>query len=171
MSYGEPQASVEDRTGPLVSVGPNRPVTPCWQARWCRFPQRLPTPPPDIRAGQRPTDPTSTAARVRTYRRIPGGRRRRQRAANAFALVTGLWPPNLMTAKTEAFWIPPPGILRGPLTGVSAGQGPFSTLWQVKDSNLRSFRDGFTDQRRQACDQRQCLSPRQLPCVFPTDSR
>ena len=27
-SYGEPQASVEDRKGPLVSVGPNRLVTP-----------------------------------------------------------------------------------------------------------------------------------------------
>ena len=45
------------------------------------------------------------------------------------------------------------------------------TWWQVKDSNLRSFRDGFTDQRRQACDQRKCRSQRQLACVFPTDSR
>ena len=30
---------------------------------------------------------------------------------------------------------------------------------------------GNTDHRRQACDQRQCLSPSQLPCVFHTDSR
>ena len=37
-------------------------------------------------------------------------------------------------------------------------KGPFSTWWQVKDSNLRSFRDGFTDQRRQAADQRKRLS-------------
>jgi hypothetical protein len=46
-----------------------------------------------------------------------------------------------------------------------------STQWQVKDSNLRSFRDGFTDQGRQACDQRECPVPQQLACVFPTDSR
>ena len=45
------------------------------------------------------------------------------------------------------------------------------TRWQVKDSNLRSSRDGFTDQRRQARDQRQCLSPNKLPGVFPTDTR
>ena len=45
------------------------------------------------------------------------------------------------------------------------------TWWQVKDSNLRSFRDGFTDHRHQASDQRQCLSPSKLPGVFPTDSR
>ena len=45
------------------------------------------------------------------------------------------------------------------------------TRWQVKDSNLRSFRDGFTDHRRQGRDQRECLSAEQLPCVFPTDTR
>ena len=37
------------------------------------------------------------------------------------------------------------GYMREALTGVSAGQGPSrGTGWQVKDSNLRSFRDGFT---------------------------
>jgi hypothetical protein len=41
----------------------------------------------------------------------------------------------------------------------------------VKDSNLRSFRDGIADQRRHACDQRKCVSTRQLTCVFPTNSR
>ena len=55
------------------------------------------------------------------------------------------------------------------LTGVSAG--PFSTWWQVKDSNLRSFRDGFIVHERQAGEQRQWLSTNTLPCVFPTDSR
>ena len=39
---------------------------------------------------------------------------------------------------------PEPDTVRGPLTVVSAGQGPSYTWWQVKDSNLRSFRDGFT---------------------------
>src|SRR5450759_2748876 len=46
-----------------------------------------------------------------------------------------------------------------------------TTCWQVKDSNLRSFRDGFTVHERQAGEQRQCLSTNTLPCVFPTDSR
>jgi len=46
-----------------------------------------------------------------------------------------------------------------------------STWWQVKDSNLRSFRDGFTDHRLRTRDQHQRLSPDKLPGVFPTDSR
>src|SRR5665811_1465388 len=50
-------------------------------------------------------------------------------------------------------------------------RGPFSTWWQVKDSNLRSFRDGFTDHGRQARDQRKRPFHRQLTCAFPTDSR
>jgi hypothetical protein len=33
-----------------------------------------------------------------------------------------------------------------PLASVSADQGPLLLLWQVKDSNLRSLRDGFTVQ-------------------------
>src|SRR5664280_502995 len=45
------------------------------------------------------------------------------------------------------------------------------TWWQVKDSNLRSFRDGFTDHGRQARDQRKRPFHRQLTCVFPTDIR
>jgi len=50
-------------------------------------------------------------------------------------------------------------------------RGPLSTWWQVKDSNLRSFRDGFTDHGRQAPDQRECLFPPKLTCVFPTNNR
>ena len=45
------------------------------------------------------------------------------------------------------------------------------TRWQVKDSNLRSFRDGFTDHERQARDQRKRPFHRQLTCAFPTDTR
>jgi len=45
------------------------------------------------------------------------------------------------------------------------------TRWQVKDSNLRSSRDGFTDHGRQARDQRKRPFHRQLTCVFPTDIR
>ncbi len=40
---------------------------------------------------------------------------------------------------------PRPGrVTQEALTRVSAGQGLFGTRWQVKDSNLRSSRDGFT---------------------------
>ena len=42
-----------------------------------------------------------------------------------------------------------------------------STWWQVKDSNHRSSRDGFTDQRLQACDQRQYLSPDNFRAYSP----
>jgi hypothetical protein len=45
------------------------------------------------------------------------------------------------------------------------------TRWQVKDSNLRSSRDGFTVLGRQGCDQQKCLSTRQLTGVFPTGIR
>jgi hypothetical protein len=38
------------------------------------------------------------------------------------------------------------------------------TRWQVKDSNLRSFRDGFTVLGRQGCDQQKRLTNRELPC-------
>ena len=45
------------------------------------------------------------------------------------------------------------------------------TRWQVKDSNLRSSRDGFTDHRRQRAHQRKRPFHRQLTCAFPTNSR
>jgi hypothetical protein len=119
-----PQASVEDRKGPLVSVGPNRLVTPLLSSAMVLVSTAIAYPPPPTYAQVSvPPSPTSTATRVRTYRRIPGGRR------------------------------------------------TFSTWWQVKDSNLRSFRDGFTDQRPQARDQRKRPFHRQLTCVFPTDTR
>ena len=44
------------------------------------------------------------------------------------------------------------GYMREALAGVSAGQGLSGTVWQVKDSNLRSFRDGFTARCSQAAD-------------------
>src|SRR5664280_1961931 len=50
-------------------------------------------------------------------------------------------------------------------------RGPFSTWWQVKDSNLRSFRDGFTDHRLQTRDQPKRLTRQHLRGVFPADSR
>ena len=41
---------------------------------------------------------------------------------------------------------------RAPDPAIPQVKGPFSTWWQVKDSNLRSFRDGFTVPRLHACD-------------------
>jgi hypothetical protein len=52
----------------------------------------------------------------------------------------------------SVFRYPPPLCGAEGLTRVSAGQTPYlRLLWQVKDSNLRSFRDGFTVRRRRAC--------------------
>src|SRR5476649_1167208 len=45
------------------------------------------------------------------------------------------------------------------------------TRWQVKDSNLRSSRDGFTVLGRQGCDQQKRLTNRELPCAFRTNIR
>jgi len=67
----------------------------------------------------------------------------------------------------------PTGYTKGPLAGISAIRGPFSTWWQVKDSNLRGFRVGFTDHRPHARDQRQCLSPNtsgRIPNRQPTST-
>ena len=73
----------------------------------------------------------------------------------------------VLADSSTGFWIPPPGTRKGPQPAFPQVRGPFSTWWQVKDSNLRSFRDGFTDQRRQACDQRQYLSPDNFRAYSP----
>ena len=46
-------------------------------------------------------------------------------------------------------------------------RGPFSTWWQVKDSNLRSFRDGFTVPMLQARDQRKRLTRNNFRAYSP----
>src|SRR5664279_6597123 len=45
------------------------------------------------------------------------------------------------------------------------------TWWQVKDSNLRSFRDGTTDYRLRTRDQPIRLTRKQIPGVFTEESR
>jgi hypothetical protein len=87
--------------------------------------------------------------------------------SSAFVQVTGLRPKAEMTDSSTPSRTPT-GYARGPLSGVSAGiSGPFGTWWQVKDSNLRSFRDGSTDQRRQACDQQYCPSSQNFRAYSP----
>ena len=67
-------------------------------------------------------------------------------------------PQNLMTAKTGSFRYPRQVYEQGPQPASPQVKSPLRTWWQVKDSNLRSFRDGFTDQRQQARDQPRRLS-------------
>src|SRR5690242_2925353 len=61
----------------------------------------------------------------------------------------------------------PPDTTKQPVTSVLAGQRLFVLWWQVKDSNLRSFRDGFTDRRSQDCDLRQHRGPENLATNRP----
>ena len=140
------------------------------QSRRCRLPQRLHTHTPDVLAGQRLESPASTAAWTRTSRRIPGGPSATHQVY-AFAQVTGLRPKVLRTAKTAPFRYPNRYIKRASEPRFRRSEAFSHTWWQVKDSNLRSFRDGFTDHGRQARDQRRRPSHRQLTCAFPTDSR
>src|ERR1035437_10082174 len=93
------------------------------------------------------------------------------RLPSTFAQVTALRPKAEMVDSSNPFWIPPPGTREGPRPAFPQVRGPLSTWGQVKDSNLRSFRDGFTDQRRQALEQRKRRFHRQLTCAFPTDTR
>jgi hypothetical protein len=93
------------------------------------------------------------------------------RLPSTFAQVTALRPKAEMVDSSNPFWIPPPGTREGPRPAFPQVRGPLSTWWQVKDSNLRSFRDGFTVPSLQACDQQHWPIPQQLPRLFPTDSR
>src|SRR5664280_300716 len=73
--------------------------------------------------------------------------------------------------KRHRFDTPTRYIMRASEPRFRSSEALSGTWWLVKDSNLRSFRDGFTVHERQAGEQRQCLSTNTLPCVFPTDSR
>src|ERR1039458_4458215 len=146
------------------------PTLPDDQSRWCQLPQRLHTP--------TPTSSQFSTARVRPARwhgpELPGVFRADPAPPDqvcAFAQVTGLRPKALGTAKTVPFRYPHWVYDEDLRTAFRRSEALSSTWWQVKDSNLRSFRDGSTDHRPHARDQRQCLSPDKLPGVFPTDSR
>ena len=128
------------------------------QSQWCESPPPLHTPTLGIPTGQRSDCPASTVAWTRTSHRIPCGQRRRPSAVRVCAGHSPGAEAEMTDASTP-LWIPPPGTREGPSPAFPQVRGPFSTWWQVKDSNLRSFRDGFTDQRRQACDQRECPVP------------
>jgi hypothetical protein len=125
-----------------------------------------------------PTSPQVSARRVRPARwrgpELPGVFRADSAPPDqvyAFAQVTGLRPKVLRTAKTAPFRYPNRYIKRASEPRFRRSEAFSHTWWQVKDSNLRSFRDGFTDQRRHARDPRKRPFHRQLTCAFPTDTR
>jgi hypothetical protein len=125
-----------------------------------------------------PTSPQVSARRVRPARwrgpELPGVFRADPAPPDpvyAFTQVKALRPKALRIAKTTPFGYPHGYIKRASELRFRSSEALSNTWWQVKDSNLRSFRDGFTDHRLQASDQRQCLSPSKLPGVFPADSR
>ena len=167
-----PQASVEDRKGPLVSVGPNRLVTPLLSSAMVLVSIAIAYPHP--RHTRR-----SASQRVR-----PALRRGSE--------LTGAFPADVEPAQpgervcaghrpaiqqpaerqnTVVFDTPTRYMRRGLRPRFRRSEALSRTWWQVKDSNLRSSRDGFTDHGRQARDQRKRPFHRQLTCVFPTDIR
>jgi hypothetical protein len=98
-----PQASVEDRKGPLVSVGPNRLVTPLLSSAMVLVSTAITYP-----------HPRHTRRSARQQSGQHGGVNRNLRAHSpqtsnppdpvyAFAQVTGLRPQSLMSAKTGRF--------------------------------------------------------------------
>ena len=61
----------------------------------------------------------------------------------------------------------PTGYAKGPRPAFPQVKSPFSTWWQVKDSNLRSFRDGFTVPRLQDRDQCKRLTRKNFRAYSP----
>src|ERR1035437_4477293 len=125
-SYGEPQASVEDRKGPLVSVGPNRLVAPLSSSAMVLVSTAITYP-----------HPRHTRRSARQQSGQHGGVNPNLRAHSpqtsnppdpvyAFAQVTGPRPQDLMTAKRGPFSIPPPGIRSGPPTTFPQVRGPLT---------------------------------------------
>jgi hypothetical protein len=76
----------------------------------------------------------------------------------AFTQVTDLRPQALRIAKRRRFATPTRYMRRASEPRFRSSEALSRTWWQVKDSNLRSFRDGFTVPRLQACDQRKRLT-------------
>jgi hypothetical protein len=170
-SHGEPQASVEDRKRPLVSVGRNRLVTPLLSSAMVLVSTAIAYPHPgqlrrsarrQVRRGRwhQPKLP-------RVFRADLGHRPR------AFCVCAGHRPLALEPddCQNRGSWDTPTGYIRkAPDRRFRWSEALSRTRWQVKDSNLRSSRDGFTVLGRQGCDQQKCLSIRQLSGVFPADS-
>ena len=125
------------------------------QSRQCQLPQRLHT--PNVPAGQRSQSPASTVAWTRTSRRIPGG----LSATRSGLRVSAAHRPATRSSgdrQNNTVSIPHGYMTRASEPRFRSSEALSGTWWQVKDSNLRSFRDGFTVPRLQACDQRRRLA-------------
>jgi hypothetical protein len=69
--------------------------------------------------------------------------------------------------KRHRFDTPTRYIMRASEPRFRSSEALSGTWWQVKDSNLRSFRDGFTVPRLQACDQRKRLTHNNFRAYSP----
>jgi len=121
------------------------------QSRWLEcLPAFIPLPSASAQISEQPS-PASTMARTPSSSRTPHGLRHHPPTVRVGA---GQRPAaeGLDGRSIQPVSIPPAGISEGPQPASPQARGPFSTWWQVKDSNLRSFRDGFTVPRLQACD-------------------
>ena len=155
----------------IVFIGPQREAMGTAQSRWCGFPPRLHTPTLGMPAGQRATVRPALWCKPQLACAFPTNL---EPARSGLRVCAGHRPaaPEPDDRQNRAVFDTPAWYMRrGPRPRFRRSEALSRTRWQVKDSNLRSSRDGFTVQRRQACDQRECLSPQQLPCVFPTNSR
>src|ERR1035437_10855527 len=121
-----------------------------------------------------PTSPKVSARRVRPARwrgpELPGVFRADSAPLDslyAFTQVTGLRPKVLRTAKTAPFRYPHRVYEERLESRFRRSEALSSTWWQRKDSNLRSFRDGFTVPRLQARDQRKCLTRNNFRAYSP----
>ena len=143
----------------------------CCQARWCWFPPRLHTPTPGLPAGQRAGSPASTMAGTPTSPRIPHKPRRRPTRLRRLCGHRPATPEPDDRQNGTVFDTPTRYKKEGLRPRFRRSEALSRTRWQVKDSNLRSFRDGFTDHGRRRADQRKRPFHRQLTCAFPTNSR
>jgi len=121
-----------------------------------------------------PTSPQVSARKVRRARchgpKLPGvfpADSAPPDSVCAFAQVTGLRPKALRIAKTAPFDTPTGYTKRASEPRFRRSEALSSTWWQVKDSNLRSFRDGFTVPRLQAGDQRRRLTRNNFRAYSP----
>jgi hypothetical protein len=115
------------------------------QSRWCRFPQRLHTPTPDVLAGQRCQCPASTVVWTRTSRRIPGGPSATRSDLMRLCRSQACDPKYWRSPKQRRFDTPIGYTKRASETRFRRSEALSHTWWQVKDSNLRSFRAPLPD--------------------------
>jgi len=153
-----PKGTAEDRQGQLVSVDPTAESCHRCQTRWCESLQRLHTPTPGILAGQARRQSGQHGGPDPNFLTYSARSAARSCSLNAFAQVTGLRARTVMLVNDGPFRYPHQVCKKGLRPRFRWSEALSHTWWQVKDSNLRSFRDGFTVPRPQARDQRKCLT-------------